>query len=311
MQERLLIRTADDASVSRLDPGSAPRLPRRKRVVMADASHYRIAYAINPHMRSTTGALNQIDPKKALAQWNGVKQAYEDMGYKVDVIEADERYPDLVFTANTAFVYPDPHAAEARGHYAFIPSVMAHEQRQGEVPLVAEWLKSQGYRETPLGNVAGTFEGGGDLTWFGDKRILVGGVGSRTSAKSLLRVADLIEAPLVVLEMHDPDFYHLDTCLNFLDDRTALWVPNAFKTNTQKLLTGLVENLIEVDDLEARRGLAINCHSPDGRRVLMQQGNRDTESQLETAGYEVIPVDTSEFIKAGGSVFCLKMMIWA
>ncbi|MBW3584221.1 MAG: amidinotransferase [Euryarchaeota archaeon] len=310
MQESLLIRTPSEASAANIDPEHAPRMPRRKRVLLADPSHYRIEYAINPHMRSADGTLKTLTPGVAAKQWEALKQTYEELGLKVEVLPSVRDHPDLVFAANQAFPYPDPTSERSQGAYCFIPSRMAHEQRAGEVELVSAWLRAQGYRETPLPPVKGTFEGGGDLTWFGDRRILVGGVSSRTSASSLKMVTDLINIPLVALDIDDPDFYHLDTCLNFLDGTTAIWVPHAFRTASQKILKGLVENLVAVDDLEARNGLAVNCHSPDGRRVIIQKGNQETIATLENLGYDVIEVDTSEFIKAGGSVYCLKMMLW-
>jgi N-dimethylarginine dimethylaminohydrolase len=311
MQEHLLIRTPGEATASRLEPGSAPRLPRRKRVLLVDPSHFRIEYAINPHMRTSAGDLNTIDAARARKQWQALRDAYAQTGLTVETLTADPRYPDMVFAANQAFPYPDPRGEAEAGKYAFVPSRMAHDERAGEVPLVSAWLKEKGYRETPLPeNVRGSFESGGDLTWFGDRRLLVGGIGKRTRPEALKAVADLIECPVIVLEMDDPDFYHLDTCLSFLDDRTALWVPHAFKATSQKLLSSLVENLIAVDDLEARRGLACNAHSTNGHTIFLPSGNPHTSRELETLGYEVVEIDTSEFLKAGGSVYCMKMMYW-
>lgn len=310
MQEHLLIRTPAEASASTLDPASAPRLPRRKRVLLVDPSHFRIEYAINPHMRSADGKLRTIDKARAQKAWQGLHDAYKETGVKVEVLQGDPQYPDMVFSANQCFPYPDPHGGGEKD-YAFVPSRMAHDERAGEVPLIADWLKGQGYRETPIpGKVQGSFESNGDLTWFGERRVLVGGIGKRTRPDALKAVADITECPIIVLEMDDPDFYHLDTCLTFLDDTTAMWVPHAFKTNSQKLIRKYVENLITVDDLEARRGLACNAHSPNGRKVLIHKDNPKTIQELEMAGYDVIEVDTSEFIKAGGSVNCMKMMLW-
>lgn len=308
MQERLLIRTRADAESSALSPKAAPRLPKRRRVLLSDPAHFRIEYAINPHMQRD-GELQRIDPARAREQWVALRDAYKELGVTVEVVEADERFPDLVFAANQAFPFPDPHGLG--DGYGFIPAIMAHDQRAGEVPLIADHLKGLGYVPKSLGVNGGTFEGGGDLMWFGEsRRVLVGGVGPRTSAKALQAVGEQISAPLVMLDMHDPDFYHLDTCLAFLDDETAMWVPNAFKPAAQELLRSIVDELIVVDDLEARRGLACNVHTPDGRRVLMQQGNPMTSRALDERGYDVIELDTSEFVKAGGSVYCLKMMMW-
>jgi N-dimethylarginine dimethylaminohydrolase len=310
MQEHLLIRTPAEASASTLEPASSPRLPRRKRVLLVDPSHFRIEYAINPHMASADGKLHTIDKARAQKQWEGLRDAYQEAGVKVEVLQGDPKYPDMVFAANQAFPYLDPHNSD-EGRPAFVPGRMAHDERAGEVPLIADWLKGQGYRETPLpAHVKGSFEANGDLTWFGGRRVLVGGIGKRTRPDALKAVADLVECPIIVLEMDDPDFYHLDTCLSFLDDTTAMWVPHAFKSNSQKLLQKYVENLVTVDDLEARRGLACNAHSPNGRTVIIQQGNPKTAQELDTIGYDVVEVDTSEFVKAGGSVYCMKMMMW-
>ena len=41
--------------------------------------------------------------------------------------------------------------------------------------------------------------------------------------------------------------------------------------------------------------------------MLIQKGNPVTKEGLETAGFRVLELDTSEFIKSGGSVFCMKL----
>jgi N-dimethylarginine dimethylaminohydrolase len=44
--------------------------------------------------------------------------------------------------------------------------------------------------------------------------------------------------------------------------------------------------------------------------VLIQEGCTETNARLSAAGFSPVPLDTSEFIKAGGSVFCMKQMVW-
>ena len=55
---------------------------------------------------------------------------------------------------------------------------------------------------------------------------------------------------------------------------------------------------------------ACNAHSPDGKHVLIQSSATRAMHALERAGFSPIPIDTSEFIKSGGSVFCLKLMLF-
>ena len=38
--------------------------------------------------------------------------------------------------------------------------------------------------------------------------------------------------------------------------------------------------------------------------------NRNAEKRLRAAGFEPVEMDTSEFLKSGGSVFCMKLMFW-
>ena len=42
--------------------------------------------------------------------------------------------------------------------------------------------------------------------------------------------------------------------------------------------------------------------------MLLQAGCPRTEKALRARGYEPVPLETGEFRKSGGSVFCLKQM---
>jgi N-dimethylarginine dimethylaminohydrolase len=61
---------------------------------------------------------------------------------------------------------------------------------------------------------------------------------------------------------------------------------------------------------EATDYFACNAHALDGKTVIMQRGAREAVSRLGALGFRVVEVDTGEFLKSGGSVFCLKMMIY-
>jgi N-dimethylarginine dimethylaminohydrolase len=72
----------------------------------------------------------------------------------------------------------------------------------------------------------------------------------------------------------------------------------------------MFERVIEAPENEARGLFACNAHSPDGRHVVIQRGCTETNTALEQAGFAVIEVDTDEYLKSGGSVFCMKLMTW-
>ena len=62
-------------------------------------------------------------------------------------------------------------------------------------------------------------------------------------------------------------------------------------------------------DSLAEHFLACNGHSPDGRHFIVQRGANKTIALVQSLGLTVIEVDTSEFIKSGGSVYCMKLMV--
>jgi len=65
-----------------------------------------------------------------------------------------------------------------------------------------------------------------------------------------------------------------------------------------------------VPEKEASGKMACNAASFFGKTVVIQKGAETTVGKLRTSGFEVIEVETSEFMKSGGSVYCLKMAYW-
>ena len=86
--------------------------------------------------------------------------------------------------------------------------------------------------------------------------------------------------------------------------------PEAFDDAGRALIDALFETVIEVPDHEARHQFACNAHCPDGAHVLIQEGCEGTNAQLRNHDFVPVELDTSEFMKSGGSVFCMKQMIW-
>jgi len=56
--------------------------------------------------------------------------------------------------------------------------------------------------------------------------------------------------------------------------------------------------------------LACNAHSPDGEHILIEKSAIKLQSDCKMRGFKVIGIDTSEFLKSGGSIFCLKNQGW-
>ena len=280
-----------------------PALPAPRRVLMTTPAHFDVEYVINPHMAGHVGGVDRVE---ARAQWEALRDTYTGLGFDVAVLDGAEGQPDMVFCANQTLPYLD-----GDGRRGVVLSRMHAAERRGEVAHYARFFEAAGYAAAPLpGGVTTDFEGMGDALWHVGRRLLWGGHGFRTGLDAYGALAGTLGVPVLALHLADPDFYHLDTCLSLLDERTALYFPGAFDEAGLGLLRAGFERLIEAPEEEARRLFACNAHSPDGEHVLIQRGCTETNARLRDAGFEPVDVDTDEFLKSGGSVFCMKLMFW-
>jgi N-dimethylarginine dimethylaminohydrolase len=184
-------------------------------------------------------------------------------------------------------------------------------ERQAEVPHFERFFESQDYAIRTLpDDVATDFEGMGDAIWHPGHYLLWGGYGFRTGRSAYDALSTMLDVPIVALKLDDPDFYHLDTCFSVLDADSVLIYPEVFTSEGRALIDHFFSTVIEAPEDEARSQFACNAHCPDGEHVLIQTGCSTTNQRLRRAGFTPIELDTSEFLKSGGSVFCMKLMIW-
>ncbi|WP_397547282.1 dimethylarginine dimethylaminohydrolase family protein [Rhodothermus marinus] len=282
---------------------TTPPMPLPRRVLMVSPDHFDVEYVINPHME---GHVGQVDRALARRQWEALRDTYRTLGFEVHVLDGVPGLPDMVFCANQTLPF-----LRGDGERGVVLSRMHAPQRRDEVPHIARFFEQQGYALVSIPDeVPGSFEGMGDALWHPGHALLWGGYGFRTDQAVYEWLARELGVRVVALHLTDSDFYHLDTCLSLLDAGTALYVPAAFDEAGRALLHRLIPNLIEVPEREARELLACNAHCPDGRHVLIQRGCTETVARLRAAGFEPIELDTGEFLKSGGSVFCMKLMFF-
>jgi len=282
-------------------PTSLPERPPAVGVLLARPTHFAVEYVINPYME---GNIGKVDRERAMRQWQRLHDVYVSLGYEVHVIDGVEGLPDLVFIANQSFPAQLPD-----GRWAAVMSRMRSPHRRGEVPVVEAWYEGRDALTMRLDDPKEEFEGCGDCRWHPDRRLIYGGYGFRTRRHSLLDLAEMLQTPVVPLELTDPSFYHLDTCLSPLTETAALVVAEAFQPEGLAMLRQAFPQLIEVPLDEARHGFAANGNCPDGKHFVVHHDNPHTIAAVRDLGLEVITVDTSEFLKSGGSVFCMTLML--
>jgi N-dimethylarginine dimethylaminohydrolase len=267
---------------------------------MAEPTHFTVESAINPWMRDADGNLNRVDPARARAQWDALAAAYRQAGIAVETIEAAPGLPDFCFAANQSLAFTD-----ADGRQSVLLSRMASDTRVAEVEHFRRWYAARGYRvlETPAS--LRPFEGTGDAIRHHGRHAYWGGVGPRTGLEAWAWVAEQTGACVIPLKLVDPAYYHLDTCLCVLSERSALYIPRAFDEAAQALLHAGFEDLVAISDADAA-SFACNAHCPDSRHVFIQRGSAAAVDALRQRNFDVIELETGEFMKSGGSVFCLK-----
>lgn len=268
-------------------------------IIMVSPTYFRVDYEINPFMRDESGALKKVNSEQALQQSNFLKSLYQEMGLSVIEIPPSKDHPDMVFTANQLLPF------KKDGQTQFILSHMASTERAGEVLFFKNWAQQNNYKTHQLS--IGPFEGMGDALWNWDQSQLYLGYGFRTHLLVAKELEKITEKKVIPLKLISPHFYHLDTCLAFLRQGEVAYVKEAFAPESIEVLKEQFENLIEIPFAEATGGLACNLFCPDQKTVLIDESNVGTISMLRDRKYEIKAVDTSEFRKSGGSVFCLKL----
>lgn len=278
-------------------------MPVPNNVLMVKPTYYDVQYVINPHMK---GKIGDVDKMQAQNEWEHLVDGYEELGLNVHILEGEKGLPDMVFCANQSLPFVD-----TDGNKKVVMGIMHTDQRKPEVEAIERWFNTLDYEILHLNDDGvNRFEGMGDALWHFKRRLLWGGYGFRSSKESLQEVGNRLDTPVIALQLTDETFYHLDTCLCILNESTALIYPDAFTDEGLAIIHTLFKNVITSTRYEAEKLLAVNASCPDGKNVLIQQGCTDVNKNLRDAGFSVHEFSTYEFLKSGGSVFCMKLLFW-
>ncbi len=285
------------------EPKGLEALPARKRVLFTSPDYYDVQYSINPHMEANIG---KVDREEAWIQWTKLRKTYTEIGLEQHIIPGAHNMPDMVFCANQSL----PFLGKDGQHGVYL-SRMNSKYRAKEVTHFGNFFMNKNYSlELLPQDFEGSFEGMGDAQWHPTRRLLFGGYGFRTNIEVYHHISDDLKIPIIALKLVDPDFYHLDTCLCMLTEDKVLYNPTAFDEEGIEMIKAMFSEAIEAQDDESRKLFACNAHCPDGENVIIQKGCAKTVALLEKNGFTIHEVETGEFLKAGGSVYCMKMMFW-
>ncbi len=223
-----------------------------------------------------------VDVSRARAQHTLYCEALSDLGLEVIHVPRDDLHPDSCFIEDNAVVH---------GGKALICR-MARDSRRGEEEGVEGVLRE--YKSVKRAEVPATVEGG-DVIHLPDH--LISGVTQRTNLEGVIQMREWLGVPVDTIE--DPNIVHIKSYVTYLGRGTMIatkkYVNHPALERFRVLLTPEREEY-------AADTLAV------GDAVIMPAGLTRTHEMVREAGFNVIPLDVSEFEKCEGAVTCLSIL---
>ena len=87
----------------------------------------------------------------------------------------------------------------------------------------------------------------------------------------------------------------------------------AFTPQGLENIQRLFKNLFFISEEEAEKTFCLNAHIPyhkTSKHVIIQNGSTTSIQIFSDLGFTIHETETSEYMKSGGSVFCMKMMVY-
>ena len=272
-----------------------------RHVLLCAPTHFDVVDCKNPYMSGDS----PVDHEKTQQQWQYLRSALEKSGCEVETIDPAPGLEDMVFAANQVFVGWHRELGKF-----IVPSHMLHASRQREVPFFVDWFRQRGYKVIDVDLGQDYLEGHGDLLWHPDWSRIYAGHGFRTTKAGVDKFATAMSKlgiPVVELSLVDPYCYHLDSCLNPLNDEAALISPGAFTAESLASLRKFWKRLHELTAEEAHKFMGNGIVA--GGNYLTPYLTAHLEAMLKAENLTPVIVEASEFEKSGGSVFCMKAFL--
>jgi dimethylargininase len=225
------------------------------------------------------------DHELALQQHDKYIDALRQCGLDVEILPADENFPDSTFVEDTALMTPKVAVITNPG----APS------RKGEVQSMHDVIKKYD-EEIAFIRPPGTLEAG-DVMMAGDHYFI--GLSERTNqdgAEQLIRILKNHGMGGSIIEISE--ILHLKSGISYLENNNMLAVDTLIDHPALKNY-----KIIHVpyEEAYAANSLWIND------RVLVPAEFPDTLRNIREAGYDTLTLDMSEFRKLDGGLSCLSL----
>ncbi|MGN1188058.1 MAG: dimethylarginine dimethylaminohydrolase family protein [Lachnospiraceae bacterium] len=234
-----------------------------------------------------------MDVEVMLKEHQEFVDAYKKAGVEVEFLNADEERPNSVFSRDFGGCVKEGYIL---GRFKLDMRYKEHvdyKSRMEElgIPMIGEVKE-------------GLFEGG-DFMFMNEKWIVVG-MADRTNEKGLKELKKILE-PLgyeVTGVSLNPAYLHLDMCFNLVDEHLAVSYKEGLPEDFRKLLTKRDVEIIEVPE-ESIFLHGCNLQALGDKRIMSLKRNAAVNEQLSKKGMEIVELDITEILKAGGGPHCM------
>ncbi len=219
----------------------------------------------------------------ARQQHNKYIEALQWLGLNVEVVPADEKYPDCVFVEDTAVVHNN----------SILITNMGSDYRRGEIEETKKYFQNTHklFEMKPPALLEG-----GDVLIINDE-VYVGI--SNVTNNSALEYLKLIFNSYKIIPVPVTKTLHLKSACSYIGKNCLLICEDLLKID---LLKKFDKILVPKEESYACNCIAIK------NKVLVPEGAKKTISMIESKGFEVKTVSISEFIKGEGSLTCLSII---
>lgn len=225
---------------------------------------------------------HELDYTLALAQHKKYCEVLTEFGLDVIVLPPEDDYPDSCFVEDMVIVHGNK-VAIARS---------AKESRQGEETSIEEVLKD--YKQTRRIENPGSIEGG-DVVHLDDS--LISGLTQRTNIDGINQTASWLGVRIDIIE--DPSIIHLKSYVTYVGADTFVTTKRFLD---HPLLADYSKIIIPDHEAYAANTLTIS------NVVLVSERHIESTRLLKDAGFDVVPIDLSEFEKCEGALTCLSII---
>jgi dimethylargininase len=224
----------------------------------------------------------------ALKQHSAYCAALEQCGVILTRLEPDPQFPDSTFVEDTAVL-------TSRSAILTHPGAIS---RQGEISSVGKALV-QHYPALHTIQPPGTLDGG-DICQAGDLFFI--GISHRTNEEGARQLAEILEQDCYSTSLvdirGDEGMLHLKSGIAYLGDSRLVLAEE------MERLSAFDE--YEIVSVDADEQYAANCVRVNDY-VLLAVGFPKLAGRLTTFGYQVLPLEMSEFQKMDGGLSCLSL----